>query len=56
MKIHLSSTKKMIYIFCKRITRNLHYLQFIYFIDNLFTNFYFVKVLLTFNVDICDII
>ena len=56
MKIHLSSIKEMIYIFCERITRNLQHFQFIYFIDNFFTNSHLVKVLLIFNVDICNII
>ena len=56
MKIHFSSTKKMIYILCERITRNLHHLQFTCFIDNLFIDFHLVRVFLTFNVDICDII
>ena len=54
--MHLLSTKKIIYTFCERITHNLYYFQFVYFIDNLFTNFYFVKIFLIFNVDICDIV
>ena len=56
MKIHLSSTKKMIYTLCERVIYNLHHLLFICFIDNFFTDSYFVKILLIFNVDICDII
>ena len=56
MKIHLSSTKEVIYIFCERVTRNLHHLQFIYFINNLFIDSHLVRILLTLNVDVCDII
>ena len=56
MKIHFSSIKEIIYILCERITRNLHHLQFICFINNFFTNFYLIKAFLTFNVDICNII
>ena len=56
MKINLSFTKKVVYILCERITRNLRHHHFVCFIDNLFTNSHFVKVLLTLNVDICDIV
>ena len=56
MKIHLLSTKEIIYILCERVTRNLHYFQFTCFIDNLFTDSHFVRIFLTLNVDICDII
>ena len=56
MKINFSFTKKIIYTFCERITRNLRHHHFVCFIDNLFTNFHFVKTLLIFNVDICDIV
>ena len=56
MKIHLSLTKEVVYILCERVTRNLHYFQFTYFIDNFFTDFYLVRIFLIFNVDICDII
>ena len=56
IKIHLLSTKKMIYILCERVTRNLHHFQFMCFINNLFTDSHFVKAFLTFNIDICNII
>ena len=56
MKINFSSTKKVVYIFCERITRNLRHHHFVCFIDNLFTNSHLVKTLLIFNVDICDIV
>ena len=56
MKIHFSFTKKIIYIFCERITRNLDHYYFVCFIDNFFTSFHFVKVFLIFNIDICDTI
>ena len=56
IKIHLLSIKKMIYILCERITRNLHHFQFICFIDNLFIDFHLVRAFLILNVDVCDII
>ena len=56
IKIHFAFTKKIIYIFCERITRNLRHHHFANFIDNFFTNSHFVKVFLIFNVDICDIV
>ena len=43
IKINFSFTQKVIYNFCERITRNLRYRHFVYFIDNLFTNFHFCK-------------
>ena len=56
MKIHLSSTKKVVYTFCERVTRNLRHQHFVCFIDNLFTNSHLVRALLILNVDICDIV
>ena len=56
MKINFSFTKKVVHIFCERITRNLRHQHFVCFIDNFFTNSHFVKALLTLNVDICDTI
>ena len=56
MKIHFLSIKEVIYILCEQVIRNLHHFQFTCFINNLFINFYLVKILLIFNVDICDII
>ena len=56
MKIHFSFTQKVVYTFCEEITRNLNHQHFICFINNLFTNSHLVKILLIFNVDICDIV
>ena len=56
MKINFSFTKKIIYIFCERITRHLRHHHFVCFIDDFFTNSHFVKILLILNVDICDIV
>ena len=56
MKVHLSSTKEVVYTLCERVTRNLQHPQFICFIDNLFTDPHLARALLTLNVNICGII
>ena len=56
MKMHLSSTKEVIYTLCERVTRDIRHLHFVCFLNNLFTNSHLVRALLTLNIDVCDIV
>jgi len=43
----------MVYTLCERVTAEYRHLQFIYYIDNLFTNIPLARALLTINIGIC---
>ena len=56
MKMHLPSTKEVIYTLCERVTHDIRHLHFVYFLNNLFIDPHLVRALLILNIDVCDIV